>query len=68
MDINATGIGMTGVKNVLIHLGLVNSERCWEPQTKYLDGMDHYHYLSVPYSGIFEPYQELGSYVEAGQA
>jgi len=68
IDINATKIGITGVKNVLSHLGLLKSERSWEPQTRYLNGIDHYHYLSAPYSGIFEPYQELGSYVEAGQA
>ena len=68
VDIGATGIGMNGVKNVLSHLGLIKSERSWEPRTRYLDGIDHFHYLSSPYSGIFEPYHELGSYVEAGQA
>lgn len=67
VDISATEIGMSGVKNVLSHLGVLKSKRSWEPRTKFLNGVNHYHYLSAPFSGIFEPYQELGSYVEAGQ-
>jgi len=67
VDIRATELGMSGVKNVLFHLGLLKSQRSWEPRTRFLNGVDHYRYLSAPYSGIFEPYHELGSYVEAGQ-
>ena len=67
VDIDATEIGMTGVKKVLQHLGIQQSGRTWKARTRYLNGIDGCYHLSIPYSGIFEPCHELGDIIEKGQ-
>lgn len=66
VDRSATLMGMTGVKNVMHHLGIISDQPASQPQTRFIDGIEGSYYLSAPYSGIFEPAVELGDEVKAG--
>jgi predicted deacylase len=66
IDAGATEIGLTGVKNIMQQLGMISSQPIWRPGTRFLNGIDGSNYLSAPFSGIFEPYRELGDTVMAG--
>ena len=67
VDIQATKIGSDGVNRVLQHLGIRASREVLNNGTRYLNGIDGSRTVSAPYSGIFEPYWELGDTVEADQ-
>lgn len=67
VDINAAEIGMTGVKNILQHLGIQDTGRSWQPNTIYLNGIDGCYHLKAPYSGLSEPLCQLGDNVSEGQ-
>ena len=66
VDPVATIIGLNGVKNVMQYLGMIESQPVQQPQTQFLNGLDGSSYLSATFSGIFEPYRELGEHVEVG--
>lgn len=66
VDVSATAIGMSGVKNVMQHMGMITSQPESQNKTRFLNGVDGSYYLSAPFSGIFEPYRELGEQVAAG--
>jgi predicted deacylase len=66
VDIGATQMGMQGVKNVMHHMGIIDSPPQAKTETRYLNAIDGSYHLSAPYSGIFEPYRKLGEMVEAG--
>ena len=66
IDPGATTMGMTGVKNVMQHMGLISNQPIWTTSTRFFNAIDGNHYLSAPYSGIFEPAVELGAEVNAG--
>jgi predicted deacylase len=66
VDIVATEIGMQGVKNVFQFLGLQGAGPSSESTTRFLNGIDGMHHVSAPFSGIFEPYHELGTAVVKG--
>ena len=68
IDIEATAIGWRGVHNVMRHLGIVDGEPEVGKPTRFLNGIDGSGYSSAPYSGIFEPYHQLGDRVAAGDA
>jgi N-alpha-acetyl-L-2,4-diaminobutyrate deacetylase len=48
------------------HMGIISSHPGEQPKTRFLNGIDGSYYLSAPFSGIFEPYRELGDAVNAG--
>ncbi|MCP4470482.1 MAG: hypothetical protein GY815_07315, partial [Gammaproteobacteria bacterium] len=66
VDVDATAIGMRGVKNVMRRLGIIAGEAELGEPTRFLNGIDASAYLSAPYSGIFEPRCKLGDSVSAG--
>jgi predicted deacylase len=66
VDVGATAIGMSGVKNVMRHMDMTTSQPESQTKTRFLNGVDGSYYLSAPFSGIFEPYRELGEQVVAG--
>jgi predicted deacylase len=66
VDIGATAMGMQGVKNVMHHLGIIDSPAPTEAKSRYLNAIDGSYHLSAPYSGIFEPYRALGEEIAAG--
>lgn len=66
VDISATAIGNTGIRNVMQHLGMISSQPEWQTQTRFLNGIDGSNSLSAPFTGIFEAYRELGDKVFAG--
>ena len=67
VDVDATAIGMRGVKNVMRHLGIIDGELELREATRFVNGIDSGTYLSAPYSGIFEPRCRLGDLVSAGE-
>jgi len=66
VDRAATNIGMTGVKNVMQHMGIISDQPTPQLSTRFFNAIDGSYYLSAPYSGIFEPAFELGDDVEKG--
>ncbi|MDH3763964.1 MAG: succinylglutamate desuccinylase/aspartoacylase family protein [Gammaproteobacteria bacterium] len=66
VDVNATAIGMTGVKNIMQQMGMISAQPEWRTETRFMNGVDGSYYLDAPFSGIFEPYCELGDQVAAG--
>lgn len=66
VDPTATAIGMNGVRNVMQHMNMIDSQPIQSTETQFLNGIDGSCHLSAPFSGIFEPYRELGEQVEAG--
>ncbi len=68
LDRRALEIGRRGVARVLRHLGVLEGEvEAPEAPPRYLKGGDHGDYVMAPLEGLFEPYQELGETVEAGE-
>ncbi len=67
VDGNAVATGLSGVKNVLGHLGLLPEPAFNDAQTTFLDGISGCSTLVSTISGIFEPVCEPGSVVKAGQ-
>jgi predicted deacylase len=63
---NKHAFGMSGVKNVMQHMGMITSQPESQTKTRFLNGVDGSYYLSAPFSGIFEPYRELGEQVVVG--
>ena len=66
VDVDATAIGMRGVRNVMRKLGIVDGEPEIGAPTRFVNGIDSAVYLSAAYSGIFEPRCRLGEQVSAG--
>ncbi len=66
VDKNAVEIGITGVKNIMQHLGIISAQPDWQPRTRFLNGIDDFYFLSAPFSGIFEPSREVGEQVDQG--
>lgn len=66
LDMNATKIGMTGINNILIHMGMLSGD-VTSCSTTCLNGIDGSYSVSVPYSGIFDPCFALGDVVRSGQ-
>ena len=66
VDVDATAIGMRGVKNVMCRLGIIAGEPELGEPTRFVNGIDGSAYLSAPYSGIFEPRCKLGDSVSTG--
>ena len=66
VDVEATAIGWRGVHNVMRYLGIVDGEPEAGQPTRFVNGIDGSGYLSAPFSGIFEPYHQLGDRVAAG--
>ncbi len=66
VDKNAVEIGLTGVKNIMCHLGITATQSDRQPDTRFLNGIDGCYYLSAPFSGMFEPCRELGEQVNRG--
>jgi predicted deacylase len=66
VDVDATAIGMRGVKNIMRRLGIIAGEPELGEPTRFVNGIDGSAYLSAPYSGIFEPRCKLGDSVSAG--
>lgn len=74
IDRTATKMGMAGVKSVMKHMGIISDQPQAQTQvqvqvqsqtgTRFFNAIDGSHYLSAPYSGIFEPAVELGNEVE----
>lgn len=67
VDIDATEIGINGIKNILQHLGIQGSGRHWQSNSIYLNAVDGSFHVEAPYSGIFEPLCKLGDKVHKGQ-
>ena len=71
VDPTAVAVGLTGVKNVLGHLGLLPEAdappQTTGPQTTYLNGISGCTSVRSSITGIFEPFCETGRVVKAGQ-
>lgn len=66
IDVGATAIGMRGVKNIMQYMGMIASQTALHGKTRFMNGVNGSYCLSAPFSGIFEPYRELGDEVAAG--
>ena len=67
IDCAATEIGMTGVRGVMQHLGIIEKQTDTKSDTRFMNGIDGSYSLRSPYSGIFEPCCELGDTVSKGE-
>lgn len=67
--INQVGVktGYNGVKNILRYLKIMPGQQSTVPDVTFLNCISDYEFLSSNISGIYEPYNDLGSSVEAGQ-
>jgi uncharacterized protein len=66
VDRKATELGMTGVRNVMQHMGIISNQTVLKSSIRFFNGIDGSDHLSSPYSGIFEPVVELGDEVTSG--
>ena len=69
---NVHRITQSGLRNVLVHVGLLNGEeqtraRLGKPPTILVQALDREDYVLAPESGIFEVCVDLGATVERGQ-
>lgn len=68
--VNASGLAIAerGLRNLLVHLGIVGREHWVEPPvaTRFLDVRGPEMYVYAPEAGVFEPLVELGDEVVPG--
>ena len=68
VDPHTAAIGIRGVQGVLQHLQIIEPNAGEEPKaTQFLNGISGSHYLSAPFTGIFEPLCFPGEQVKPGQ-
>jgi predicted deacylase len=61
-------IAERGLRNLLVHLGILDSAHWTEPpQTRFLDVRGPHYYVYAPEAGLFEPLVEPGDWVTEGQ-
>ena len=66
VDVSATDIGYMGVLNIMGQMGIITHDNKTPPRTRFLNAMNGSDTISAPFSGIFEPFHELGSKVRQG--
>ena len=70
--VNPAGLAIAerGLRNVLVHLGILPAEHWREPPapTRFLDVRGENDYIYAPENGVFEPLVALGDTVAAGQS
>jgi len=70
--VNPAGLAIAerGLRNVLVHLGILPAEHWREPPapTRFLDVRGENDYIYAPEDGVFEPLVTLGDTVAAGQS
>lgn len=67
VDMDATEIGINGIKNILQYLGIQDSGPHCQSNSIYLNAVDGSFHVEAPYSGIFEPLCKLGDKIQKGQ-
>ena len=69
VSLDATRVGYAGLRRVMHRLGILDwSEPSAPRETQLLDGIDGATTVMSPFTGIFEPFVDLGTEVAAGQA